>query len=89
MILYVIDFCENFNFHWTFIILEYFYFWGVIFLIATTLIALFKSEKKYLTEPDVDLGIFKTYKALFSIMKLPSIKTFAIILLTVKVSFIK
>lgn len=57
-----------------------------MFIIVTTLIAIFKSEKKNVTESDVDLGIFKTYKLLFSIMKLPNIKMLAIILLTVKVS---
>lgn len=60
-----------------------------MFIIVTTLVAMFKSENKKITEPDVDLSVIKTYKLLFSIMKLPSIKMFAIILLTVKVSYIK
>lgn len=60
-----------------------------MFIIVTTLVAMFKSENKKITEPDVDLGVIKTYKLLFSIMKLPSIKMFAIILLTVKASYIK
>jgi PAT family acetyl-CoA transporter-like MFS transporter 1 len=58
-------------------------------MIITTLIAIFKSEKKNIAEPEVDLGIFKTYKLLFSIMKLPNIKMLAIILFTVKVNTIK
>ncbi|XP_025411412.1 acetyl-coenzyme A transporter 1-like isoform X2 [Sipha flava] len=65
----------------------YFYFWGLMFMIVTTLIAIFKSEKKNIAEPEVDLGIFKTYKLLFSIMKLPNIKMLAIILFTVKICF--
>jgi len=52
-----------------------------------SLVAIFKYEKDYLSELDaVDLSIAKTYKLLFSIMKLPSIKMFAIILVTIKVS---
>lgn len=53
----------------------------------TTLVAIFKSEKYYVPDPgDVDLSIIKTYKLLFSIIQLPSIRRFAIILLTIKVS---
>ncbi|XP_029343305.1 acetyl-coenzyme A transporter 1 isoform X2 [Acyrthosiphon pisum] len=66
----------------------YFYFWGIIYIVITTLVAIFKHEKDYLSELDaVDLSIAKTYMLLFSIMKLPSIKMFAIILLTIKMSF--
>lgn len=66
----------------------YFYFWGIIYIVITTLVAIFKHEKDCLSELDaVDLSIAKTYMLLFSIMKLPSIKMFAIILLTVKMSF--
>ncbi|KAL4098375.1 hypothetical protein QTP88_023000 [Uroleucon formosanum] len=66
----------------------YFYFWGIIYIVTTTLVAIFKYEKDYLSELDaIDLNIAKTYMLLFSIMKLPSIKMFAIILLTIKMSF--
>jgi len=68
--------------------LGYFYFWGILYIVITTLVAIFKYENDYLTELDAaDLSIVKTYMLLFSIMKLPSIKMFAIILLTIKVSF--
>lgn len=67
--------------------LGYFYFWGIIYMVITTLVAIFKYEKDYLTEFDaINLGILKTYMLLFSIMKLPSIKMFTIILFTIKVS---
>lgn len=65
----------------------YFYFWGIIYIVITTLVAIFKYEKDYLTEFDaINLGILKTYLLLFSIMKLPSIRMFTIILFTIKVS---
>jgi len=67
--------------------LGYFYFWGITYIVITTLVAIFKYEKDYLTEFDaINLGILKTYLLLFSIMKLPSIKMFTIILFTIKVS---
>lgn len=67
-------------------VLEYFYIWGIMFIIITTLVAIFKSETNDTTEPDaIGLSIIKTYKSLFSIMKLPNIKKLAIILLTIKV----
>ncbi|KAE9541831.1 hypothetical protein AGLY_003822 [Aphis glycines] len=66
----------------------YFYFWGIIYIVITTLVAIFKYEKDYLTEFDtINLGILKTYLLLFSIMKLPSIRMFTIILFTIKMSF--
>lgn len=50
---------------------------------VTTLIALFKTEKNYDTdEAAVHPNILKTYKLLFRIVKLPSIKMLAIVLLT-------
>jgi len=67
--------------------LGFFYFWGIIYIVITTLVAIFKYEKDYLTEFDaINLSILKTYMLLFSIMKLPSIKMFTIILFTIKVS---
>jgi len=66
--------------------LGYLYFWGIIYIVITTLVAIFKYEKDCLTELNaIDLSIVKTYMLLFSIMKFPSIKMFAIILLTIKV----
>ncbi|KAJ9577036.1 hypothetical protein L9F63_006384, partial [Diploptera punctata] len=63
------------------------YFWGIIFLVSTTLVALFKRERSpshtQLTH-EPDLGVAQTYKLLWNITKLPSIRTTAIILLTSK-----
>lgn len=64
----------------------YFHTWGIIFIVLTTLVAIFKSEKNCLTEPNAfGLSIIKTYKSLLNIMKLPNIKKLAIILLTIRV----
>lgn len=57
-----------------------------MFIVFTTLVAIFKSETNDTAEPNaIGLSIIKTYKSLFSIMKLPNIKKLAIILLTIKV----
>lgn len=58
---------------------------------VTTLIALFKTEKDCVIDTDdaVYPSFFKTFKLLFRILKLPSIKMLVIILLTVQVSIIK
>ncbi|XP_050442543.1 acetyl-coenzyme A transporter 1 [Adelges cooleyi] len=65
---------------------SFLYFWGVIFMIATTLVAVFKHEKDHSLEHD-RLNIVQTYKLLGNIMKLPSVKTLSLILLTAKIGF--
>jgi len=73
------------------VILGYLYFWGVIFMVVPTLIALFKTEKNYITGTGVAVhtNVVKTYKLLFKIMKLPSIKTFSVILVTFDVGVLR
>jgi len=66
---------------------EFFYFWGTMYIIITTLLAIFQSEKYMYNPDDVNLGIIKTYRLLFNILKLRNIKKLAIILLTIKISF--
>lgn len=57
-------------------------------MVVTTLVAIYQTEIDHVTETGVPIriSIFKTYKLLFRILKLPSIKMLAIILLTVFVS---
>lgn len=72
------------------------YFWGLVFLATTTLVAIFKRENNprdhqatgdiLRTEED-ELDIWQTYKLLLGIMKMKPIRTLAAILLTVKVTF--
>lgn len=70
------------------------YFWGLIFLATTTLVAIFKHEKgaRDMSTGDggneeLKLDIGQTYKQLLEIMKMKPIRTLAAILLTVKVTF--
>lgn len=74
------------------------YFWGLVFLATTTLVAIFKHEnhpRDSSSGGDADgsrteeseLDIWQTYKLLLGIMKMKPIRTLAAILLTVKVTF--
>jgi MFS transporter, PAT family, solute carrier family 33 (acetyl-CoA transportor), member 1 len=60
--------------------------WGILFILITTLIAIFKKEKDNRLEDDhVKLNIVQNYSLLWDILKLPSIQLLAISLLTAKV----
>ena len=61
------------------------YFWGIVFFVTTTLVGIFKPER---ADPDVDpeQGIVDTYKILLDVIRLPSVLSYALILLTAKVS---
>lgn len=48
---------------------QYMWFWGVIYIIVTVLIALFKTERK---EYNQNTSIVKTYRQMFFILSLPS-----------------
>ena len=65
----------------------FFYFWGVVFLVATTLIGLFKHEKseEELHGEESIKGIVDGYKTLIQILRCPGILRFVPILLTFKV----
>nr|XP_027202447.1 acetyl-coenzyme A transporter 1-like [Dermatophagoides pteronyssinus] len=64
----------------------FFYFWGIVFIIVTTLVLLFKSEQPTIHEEE-DSTIRETYLKLIQILKLGPIKSFTIILLTCKIGF--
>ncbi len=71
------------------------YFFGAIFIATTVFILIFKKEKsnKVVVGKDRDskedananLNMMKTYKVLFSLFKIRSIRWLAIVLLTVKI----
>nr|CAG4649258.1 EOG090X04K8 [Scapholeberis mucronata]SVE93560.1 EOG090X04K8 [Scapholeberis mucronata] len=69
------------------------YFWGIIFLITTTLVWFFKRENnsgvrlEKSEEPDEDLSIIDSYKLLLKIFKLPAIQLTVAVLLTCKIGF--
>lgn len=62
------------------------YFWGIVFLISTTLIAIFKSDAEH-SSADNELDLKTTYRMLYKIFQLKSIRTYAIVLLTCKIGF--
>lgn len=68
---------------------SYLYFWGIVFIITTSLVWLLKSEGdsdgNEGDEPDFGLG--GTYLMLFRLLNMDSIKTLIIVLLTCKIGF--
>lgn len=66
---------------------DFLFFWGAVFLITTTLVAFLKKENQELIPAKEETkGITDTYKLLFSIIKMPAVLTFCILILTSKVS---
>ncbi|XP_068440645.1 acetyl-coenzyme A transporter 1 [Clinocottus analis] len=70
---------------------EFLFFWGIVFLVSTTLVAIMKSENEHIKgKPRVQeqtQGVTETYKLLFSIIKMPTVFTFCSLLLTAKIGF--
>lgn len=70
---------------------DFLFFWGMVFLVSTTLVAIFKRENvrgqgKRRVQEETQ-GVMETYKLLFSIIKMPTVFTFCSLLLTAKVGF--
>lgn len=66
------------------------WFWGITFLITTTLVAVFKREKAETPEhleENPDYGIAESYSILWKIVRMKPVLLLAAVLLTVKVSF--
>ncbi|XP_060734352.1 acetyl-coenzyme A transporter 1 [Tachysurus vachellii] len=71
---------------------DFLFFWGIVFVVSTTLLAILKSEnnrhQRSRRRPKEETqGIMETYKLLFSIIKLPAVFTFCCLLLTSKMGF--
>ncbi|XP_023648203.1 acetyl-coenzyme A transporter 1 [Paramormyrops kingsleyae] len=70
---------------------DFLFFWGMVFLVSTTLVAIMKKEtprrraKKEAREETQ--GVMETYKLLISIIRMPTVFTFCCLLLTAKVGF--
>uniref|UniRef100_A0A131YNZ3 MFS transporter, PAT family, solute carrier family 33 (Acetyl-CoA transporter), member 1 n=1 Tax=Rhipicephalus appendiculatus TaxID=34631 RepID=A0A131YNZ3_RHIAP len=65
-------------------------FWGIVFMVTTTMVALLKHEQSATTTDEdgrSDLGIFQAYKMALRIFQLPSVRTLCIFLITAKVGF--
>ena len=58
------------------------YFWGILFLVVTTLVGLLKHERQ---ENLAQNGVIGAYQQLYQIVKLPAIRSYVIALLTSKV----
>ena len=58
-------------------------FWGFVFFVSTTLVAVLKREQEDEEETE---GVVDTYKLLGKIIKLPAVVSLIVILLTAKVS---
>jgi MFS transporter, PAT family, solute carrier family 33 (acetyl-CoA transportor), member 1 len=60
--------------------------WGIIFAVSTTLLAIFKHETDEAYDSnEPHSGLVDTYKILFKVLRLPSVRSIGLILLTVKV----
>ncbi|XP_029963858.1 acetyl-coenzyme A transporter 1 [Salarias fasciatus] len=70
---------------------DFLFFWGMVFLVSTTLVAIFKRENEHAKGkrrvPEETHGVMETYKLLFTILKMPTVFTFCSLLLTAKVGF--
>ncbi|XP_068939537.1 acetyl-coenzyme A transporter 1 [Petaurus breviceps papuanus] len=67
---------------------DFLFFWGTIFLITTTLVALLKKENtEVIPSKEETKGITDTYKLLFTIIKMPAVMTFCLMILTAKIGF--
>ncbi|CAH1724859.1 unnamed protein product [Aphis gossypii] len=67
---------------------SFMYLWGIIFVLITILIGIFKKEKCNSLELDHKrISVFQNYKLLWNILKKPEIKLLAIALLTARFGF--
>lgn len=70
---------------------DFLFFWGVVFLVSTTLVAFMKRENepsgRRRRSPEETQGVMETYKLLFSIIRMPTVFSFCLLLLTAKVGF--
>lgn len=70
---------------------DFLFFWGVVFMVSTTLVAILKrengSEKGKRRVKEETQGVMETYKLLFTIIKMPTVFTFCVLLLTAKIGF--
>ncbi|XP_052007995.1 acetyl-coenzyme A transporter 1 [Xyrauchen texanus] len=71
---------------------DFLFFWGIVFLVSTTLVAVLKKEnsRQHRTKKkprEEAQGVMETYKRLFSIIKMPTVFTFCILLITAKIGF--
>eukprot|EP00064_Thunnus_orientalis_P011986 superscaffoldBa00001786_g12019 len=70
---------------------DFLFFWGMVFLVSTTLVAVFKRENEHgrgrRRVQEETKGVMETYNLLFSIINMPTVFTFCVLLLTAKMGF--
>ena len=68
---------------------EFMQFFGVVFLITTTFVLIFKREKDGDLHESIEdnLTLIQTYKLVWQILKLKSVQVLAIFLMTFKVNY--
>lgn len=75
--------------HDVFNFIEFFFTWGIMIIVVTTLICIFKKEKEHESEENhVRLSIVQNYKLLWNILKLPDIRVLLLALATMKVNYV-
>ncbi|CAF1077243.1 unnamed protein product [Adineta steineri] len=68
---------------------HFFLFWGISFIISTTLIAFLKHEIDKSSDSDEQyFGLMETYKVLIKVFRLSAVRRTALILLTLKIGFV-
>ena len=65
------------------VLLGFLFFWGIVFLVTTSLVALLKHENQGVEE--TSHGIVETYQQLYHIVRLPAVISLIVIMLTCKV----
>ncbi|KAM4693933.1 acetyl-coenzyme A transporter 1 isoform 1-T3 [Discoglossus pictus] len=67
---------------------DFLFFWGAVFLITTTLVALLKKENhNERLNRDEAQNVKEAYSMLFSIVKMPAVLKFCVMILTAKIGF--
>lgn len=66
---------------------KFMYFFGIVFIVSTTLLLLFKREVNQHNSEEEEFTVKETYKQMWKIIWLAPIKKLALILLTVKLCF--
>jgi len=65
----------------------YLAFWGIVYIVFTMLLALFKHEKEIELEA-ADLDVASVYRQILSIIKLPAMQTYMIVLMICRLGFV-
>ena len=65
---------------------DFLFFWGLVFLVVTTLVCFFKHEKRQ-PYAEIKRDILSAYQQLVVILKLKPVQSYALVILTAKIGF--